>query len=274
MSKKQKSKTGSVITVRALCDRCKEVDTFHVSVRDLLPHIGGLYQFSTIHHCKTDNKEMIMNIVLDRNFSVRQTTISPFVGEMFEGRWAPEKAKDIKFLVKTVKNADQAIHGVLSGKQVIVVGENKDKVQKMVHTLELFYPGRFPSSIDWTEETIKDKKIVGTSLELGNQYNEGVIVNLETQKVLNGTPSRYCKMLLPSLLDLGSKGLISATKIKIEMLIEFARVLIELSKDPEIGANSINLIKMDVSPDAAELIIDIASGFDPSVVGIIKENWL
>ncbi len=79
LSKNQVTKDAkSVISIRALCEVCKKSNEFQISTKDLLPHIGGLYQVSTIHHC-ADNKDMIMNLVLDRNYSVRQSSVSPLL---------------------------------------------------------------------------------------------------------------------------------------------------------------------------------------------------
>ena len=120
MSKAKKGKdTKSIIAVRALCEVCKESDVFQIPVRELLPHIGGLYQVSTIHHCK-DNKEMVMTIVLDRNFAVRQSSVSPFIAERELERWSTEKVNDVRFLVKQIKDADRVVQAVLSNRVVVV----------------------------------------------------------------------------------------------------------------------------------------------------------
>ena len=55
---------------------------------------------------------------------------------------------------------------------------------------------------------------------------------------------------------------------------EFSKMLIELTKEPQIGSKAIDLVKMDVSEDAYDLIIDIVAGFDPTALEIIKEDWL
>lgn len=285
MSKSKKGKDAkSIITVRALCDQCKNVDTFQISTRDLLPHIGGLYQVSTIHHCK-DDKDMIMNIVLDRNYAVRQASVSPFVGELEtatgeeeeEEKWSTSEVADIKFLVSQVKEADKVIHAVLSSKQVIISSKNKKFVSRIVRTLKLFSPTRYPSVVEWTEKYAKDKKIIGTKPELVTQfaqYKDSVQVDLDSNKVVNGKTSIYSRTFLNKLINLEPIGIAYAAKLKIDMLIEFSKMLIELTKEPQIGAKAIELVKMDVSEDAYDLIIDIVAGFDPTALEIIKEEWL
>jgi len=285
MSKSKKGKDAkSIITVRALCDQCKNVDTFQISTRDLLPHIGGLYQVSTIHHCK-DDKDMIMNIVLDRNYAVRQASVSPFVGELEtatgeeeeEEKWSTSEVADIKFLVSQVKEADKVIHAVLSSKQVIISSKNKKFVSRIVRTLKLFSPTRYPSFVEWTEKYAKDKKIIGTKPELVTQfaqYKDSVQVDLDSNKVVNGKTSIYSRTFLNKLVNLEPIGIAYAAKLKIDMLIEFSKMLIELTKEPQIGAKAIELVKMDVSEDAYDLIIDIVAVFDPTALEIIKEEWL
>ncbi|NHK32259.1 MAG: hypothetical protein FK730_12965 [Asgard group archaeon] len=273
MSNKKGKETQSIITVRALCDICKEVDAFQIPTKELLPHFGGLYQISTIHHCK-DNKEMVMNIVLDRNFAVRQTTVSPFVAEREIDRWSKEKVSDIRFLVKQIKDSDRVVQAVLSGRLVVIASSNRTFVKRIVHTLELFSPTKFPQSIEWTTEVVKNKKIVGTSMNIARQYKNAIIVELDKNKVNNGKSSKYCQNLLQDLITLEPEGMAYAAKLKIGMLVEFAKMLIELSKEPEIGTKALNLIKRDVSDDALELIIEMVHGFDPTAIEIIKEEWL
>ncbi|MFW9924205.1 MAG: hypothetical protein ACFFDW_13050 [Candidatus Thorarchaeota archaeon] len=280
MSKTKKSKDmSSIINVRALCEQCKDVDTFQISTRDLLPHIGGLYQVSTIHHCKED-RDMIMTIVLDRNYAVRQTSVSPFVGDIDfdsadgEDKWSDEEVADVKFLVSQIKEADKVINAVLSSKQVVVVSNNVKFVRRIIHTLQLFSPEKYPQSIDWTEKTVKNKMLIGTKPDLINEYKEAIIVDLDSNKVIRGKTSLYSRKFLNSLVKLEPKGMAYAAKLKIDMLIEFSKMVIELSKESEIGPKAIELVKMDVSEDAYELILDIVAGFDPSALEIIKSNWL
>ncbi len=274
MSKPEKGKdTKYIITVRALCDICKNVDTFQIPTKDLLPHIGGLYQVSTIHHCN-DNKEMVINIVLDRNFAVRQSSVSPFVAEREIDRWSPEKVNNIRFLVKQVKEADRVVQAVLSNRTVVIASNNKTFVTKIVHTLELFSPTRFPQSVDWTDKVLEDKKIIGTSPAVAKDYKNVVLVNLDTKKVTNVKPANYCQTFLDSLVTLEPIGMAYAARLKISNLIEFAKMLIDLSKEPEIGPRAIDLVRMDVSADALELILEIVDGFDPTATQIIKENWI
>ncbi len=279
MSKSKKGKdTKSIIDVRALCDQCKNVDTFQISTRDLLPHIGGLYQVSTIHRCK-DDKEMIMNIVLDRNYAVRQASVSPFVGDFDhdsdeEEKWSTEEIADVKFLVSQVKEADKVIHAVLSSKQVVITSKNSKFVKRIVRTLQLFAPTRYPSIVEWAEKVAKNKQIIGTKPDLAKEYKNAVLVNLDTNKVLNGKASNYSRTFLNKLITLEPKGIAYAAKVKIDMMIEFSKMLIELTKEEEIGSKAIELVKMDVSEDAYDLIIDIVAGFDPTALEIIKEDWL
>ncbi|MHA1221203.1 MAG: hypothetical protein ACTSQB_05675, partial [Candidatus Heimdallarchaeota archaeon] len=249
MSKPKKGKQQSIITVRALCDICKQVDTFQIPTKELLPHIGGLYQVSTIHHCK-NNKEMVMNIVLDRHYAVRQSTVSPFVAEREIDRWSPEKVADIKFLVKQIKDSDKAVLAVLSARVVIVAGNNITFVKRIVQILELFSPTKFPQSIEWTEKVVKGKRIIGTSLTTAKEYKKAVIINLDTGKVFNSQSSIYCRKFLDDLITLEPEGMAYAARLKIAMLVEFAKMLIELSKEPEIGPRALDLVQMDVSADA------------------------
>ncbi len=271
-SKKEKDAT-SIIDVRTICNMCKKVDVYQIPVKELLPHIGGLYQVSTIHYCQ-DDKEMVMTIVLDRNLAVRQTTVSPFVSERDVDRWSPEKVADIKFLVRQIKDADRIIHGVLSGKVVVVVSTNMTFVKRIIHTLELFSPTKYPQSIDWATKKVNDMKIIGTSPNLASEYEDAVIANLDTNKIINGKPSNYSREFLEDLITLEPKGMAYAAKLKIAMLVDFAKMIIELTKEPDIGSKAIDLVRMDVSADALELILDIVHGFDPTTTEIIKEEWL
>jgi len=282
LSKNKKIKDlQSIINVRVLCNQCNEVDTFQISTRDLLPHIGGLYQVSTIHKCK-DDRDMIMNIVLDRNYAVRQSTVSPLVMDLDdeddtrdeEEKWSSDKVSDVKFLINQVKEADKVIHAVLSSKQVVVVSSNSKFVKRIIQTLKLFSPVKYPLSVDWTDKPVKDKKLIGTKPALVSEYKESVIVDLDSNKVTNGKTSIYSRSFLNSLLKIEPKAMAYAAKLKIDMLIEFSKMLIELSKEPAIGASAADLLKMDVSVDVYELIIDIVSGFDPTALEIIKSGWL
>jgi hypothetical protein len=272
-----KSKKGqnkpTMITVRAICDQCKEVDEFHISTKDLLPHIGGLYQVSTIHHCK-DDKEMVMNIVLDRNYAVRQATVSPFVGERETNRWSARRVADIKFLVETIKESDKVVRAVLSNRQVVVTGKNKTFVKRLIKTLELFSPRKYPSSIDWTEENAKDKKIIGTLPELGKKYKEAVIVNIDNNRISDTQSCSYCAHMLEYLIALDPEEMAYVARLKLDMLVDFSKMLIELSKEPGIGLKALELLQMDVSSQAFELIKEMASGFDPTALEIIREDWL
>jgi hypothetical protein len=270
--KKEKEAT-SIIDVRTMCDMCKKVDVFQIPTKELLPHIGGLYQVSTLHQCKED-KEMVMTIVLDRNHAVRQTTISPFVAEREVERWSPEKVADIKFLVKQIRDADRIFHAVLAGRVVVIASTNMTFVKRIIHTLELFSPTKYPQSIDWTTQLVKDKKIIGTTPKLAEEYKGAVIANLDTNKIANSKPSNYGREFLDDLITLEPKGMAYAARLRIAMLVEFAKMIIELSKEPDIGPKVIDLVRMDVSADALELILDIVHGFDPTTTEIIKENWL
>lgn len=271
-SKKEKD-TTSIIDVRTMCDVCKKVDVFQIPTKELLPHIGGLYQVSTIHHCKGD-KEMVMTIVLDRNHAVRQTTVSPFISEREVEKWSPKKVADIKFLVKQIRDADRIIHAVLAGRVVVIASTNMTFVKRIIQTLELFSPTKYPRSIEWTTKVAKNKKIIGTTPKMAKEYKDAVIANLDTNKVLNSKPSNYGREFLDNLITLEPKGMAYAARLKIAMLVEFAKMIIELSKEPDIGAKAIDLIKMDVSADALELILDIVHGFDPTTTEILRENWL
>lgn len=270
--KKEKEAT-SIIDVRTMCDICKKVDVFQIPTKELLPHIGGLYQVSTLHQCKED-KEMVMTIVLDRNHAVRQTTVSPFVAEREVERWSPEKVADIKFLVKQIRDADRIFHAVLAGRVVVIASTNMTFVKRIIHTLELFSPTKYPQSIDWTTQLVKDKKIIGTTPKLAEEYKGAVIANLDTNKIANSKPSNYGREFLDDLITLEPKGMAYAARLRIAMLVEFAKMIIELSKEPDIGPKVIDLVRMDVSADALELILDIVHGFDPTTTEIIKENWL
>ena len=123
----------------------------------------------------------------------------------------------------------------------------------------------------------KTKKIIGTKPELVTQfaqYKGSVQVDLDSNKVVNGKTSIYSRTFLNKLINLEPIGIAYAAKLKIDMLIEFSKMLIELTKEPQIGAKAIELVKMDVSEDAYDLIIDIVAGFDPTALEIIKEEWL
>jgi len=271
-SKKEKDAT-SIIDVRTICDICKKVDVFQIPTKELLPHIGGLYQVSTIHHCKND-KEMVMTIVLDRNLAVRQNTVSPFVSEREVERWSPEKVADIKFLVKQIRDADRIIHAVLAGRVVVIASTNITFVKRIIQTLELFSPTKYPQSIEWTTKVAKNKKIIGTTPKMVEEYKGAVIANLDTNKIMNSKPPNYGREFLDDLITLEPKGMAYAARLKTAMLVEFAKMIIELSKEPDIGAKAIDLVKMDVSADALELILDIVHGFDPTTTEILRENWL
>ncbi|NHJ31966.1 MAG: hypothetical protein FK732_03800 [Asgard group archaeon] len=274
MSKSKKEKdAASIIDVRTICNICKKVDVFSIPTKELLPHIGGLYQVSTIHNCK-DDKEMVMTIVLDRNLAVRQTTVSPFVAEREVERWSPEKVADIKFLVKQIRDADRVIHAILASKVVVITSTNMTFVKRIVHTLELFSPTKYPQSIEWATKKVKNKKIIGTSPKLAKEYKDAVVVNLDTNKIINSKPSNYGREFLEDLITLEPKGMAYAARLKIAMLVDFAKMIIELSKEPEIGSKSLDLVRMDVSADALELILDIVHGFDPTTTEIIRESWL
>ena len=274
MSKVKKGKdTDSIITIRSLCNVCKEVDTFQFSAKDLLPHIGGLYQVSTIHHCK-DDKDMIMNIILDRNHAVRQSTVSPFIAEIEESRWSPDRVKDIKILAKDFKDSDKVINAILSSKLVVVAGNKPVEVKRIVEILELFSPRKYPLSEYWSEKVIKNKKIIGTNTKLANSYKDAIIVDIIEKRIIGGKSSLYCEVLIENLMNIDPKGMAYAAKLKIDMLVEYAKMLIELSKRKEIGSKALDLVKMDVSEDALVLIQDIVEGFDPTALEIIKENWL
>ena len=136
---KKAKETPSIISLRTICERCKLVDTFQIPTKELLPHFGGLYQVSTIHHCK-DGKEMVMTIVIDRNFAVRQASVSPFVSDRAVNRWSPDRVKERRFFVNKIKDSDKVISAVFAGKIVVVVGNNMTFVKRMVHILELFSP--------------------------------------------------------------------------------------------------------------------------------------
>ena len=265
--------TKSVISVRALCEVCKKSDEFQISTKDLLPHIGGLYQVSTIHHC-ADNKDMIMNLVLDRNYAVRQSSVSPFVAEVEDNKWLPERVKDISFLMKQIKDADRVVQAILSNRQVVIASNNRSYVKRIVNTLDLFSPTKYSSIVEWIEEVDLSKKIIGTTTNFISEYKDAVVVNLDTNKITNGKTSRYCRDLLEYLISLEPEGMAYAARLKIAMLVEFARMLAELIKEPEIGQKAIDLVKMDVSADAYELIVDILSGFDPLALEIVKDSWL
>ena len=278
-SKKGKD-VKSIISIRALCTQCNEVDTFQISTRDLLPHIGGLYQISTIHHCK-DDKDMIMNIVLDRNHAVRQTTVSPLVVDLEEEeaktdaeKWSTDKVADVKFLVNQVKESDKVIHAVLSSKQVVVTSSNSKFAKRIIQTLTLFSPVKYPMVIDWTDKVVNNKMIIGTKPNLAQEYKDAVIVDLDNNKVINGKTSLYSRDFLNTLIKIEPKAMAYAAKLKIDMLIEFSKMLIELSKESGIGQSATDLIKMDVSPDVYDLIIDIVGGFDPTALEIVKSSWL
>ena len=278
-SKKGKD-SKSIINIRALCNQCNEVDTFQISTRDLLPHIGGLYQISTIHHCK-DDKDMIMNIVLDRNHAVRQTTVSPLVmdledeeAKMDSEKWSTDKVADVKFLVNQLKEADKVIHAVLSSKQVVVTSSNSKFAKRIIQTLTLFSPVKYPLVIEWTDKVVKNKMIIGTKPNMANEYKDAVIVDLDNNKVINGKTSLYSRDFLNTLIKIEPKAMAYAAKLKIDMLIEFSKMLIELSKESAIGQSATDLIKMDVSPDVYDLIIDIVGGFDPTALEIVKSSWL
>ena len=202
MSKSKKEKeTSTIIDVRTMCDMCKKVDVFQIPTKELLPHIGGLYQVSTLHRCK-DDKEMVMTIVLDRNLAVRQTTVSPFVAEREVERWSPEKVTDIKFLVKQIRDADRIIHAVLAGRVVVIVSTNMTFVKRIIHTLELFSPTKYPQSVEWTTKVVKDMKIIGTSPAFAEEYKGAVIANLDTNKITNSKPSNYGREFLDDLITL------------------------------------------------------------------------
>ncbi|MHA1125598.1 MAG: hypothetical protein ACTSO7_07020 [Candidatus Heimdallarchaeota archaeon] len=274
MSKSKNTKEKkSVISVRALCEVCKKSDEFQISTKDLLPHIGGLYQVSTIHHC-AENKDMIMNLVLDRNYAVRQSSVSPFVAEVEDNKWLPERVKDIGFLVRTIKDADRVVHAVLANKQVIIASNNRSYAKRIVNTLDLFSPTKYSSIIEWTENVNPSKKIIGTTPKFVSSYKGAVTVNLDKNKTNNGKSSNYCRDLLEYLITLEPEGMAYAARLKIAMLVEFAKMLAELIKEPDIGQKAIDLVKMDVSADAYELIVDILSGFDPNALEIVKDSWL
>ncbi|MHA1245133.1 MAG: hypothetical protein ACTSP7_11240, partial [Candidatus Heimdallarchaeota archaeon] len=186
MSKNTGTKDAkSAISVRALCDVCKKSDEFQISTKDLLPHIGGLYQVSTIHHC-TDNKDMIMSLVLDRNYAVRQSSVSPFVAEVEDNKWLPERVKDISFLMNKVKDADRLVHAVLSNEQVVIVSNNRSYVKRIVNTLDLFSPTKYSSIAEWIEEVDLSKKIIGTTHKFVGSYKGALIVNLDNNRISGG----------------------------------------------------------------------------------------
>ena len=98
--------------------------------------------------------------------------------------------------------------------------------------------------------------------------------HLNPIKSNSGKSSPYSRDFLDLLIQLDPKGMASAAQLKIDMLIEFAKILIELTKSKGIGPKGIELVKMDVSPKAYELIVDIVAGFDPTAIEIIKSDWL
>jgi hypothetical protein len=278
LSKKKKTNTkkdesGSIITVRAICDRCNRVETLSVSTRDLLPHRGGLYQISTMHPCQND-EEMIMTVVLDQNYAVRQTITTPFISEKKDDKWSLNVAKDFKYFVKNIKETDKALQAILTDKTVVIIGDDPDIVRRITRTLSLFSPRKFPLVTHWTEEYVKRKKIIGTTPEIAKQYSEAILVDLQKKVVLNGVESPYCKELIDNLINLEPGGFITAAQIKIEMLIEFAKMLILLSKNKDIGARAIDQVKMDVSPNALQIILEVVAGYDPEAGRILREDWL
>ncbi|MEA2071050.1 MAG: hypothetical protein U9O98_07140 [Asgard group archaeon] len=271
----QKStETSSIITVRALCNRCNKTDEFQISTKELLPHVGGLYQVSTIHHCP-DDKKMIMSIILDRNYSVRQATVSPLVHDMEEDKFLPQQIAELEFLTKKVNQTDEIIHAALCSKQIIVAGDKKEIVKKLVRLIDLFTPTKYTATIEWSTKVEKDKRIIGTKVELTKKYDDKtVIVDLEKNKVFNGKSCPYCQSFIDDLLALEPEVRAYAANLKIEMLVNFARMLIEFSKRAKIGSQALDLIRNDVSQEALDLIEDIVAGFDPTALEIIREDWL
>ncbi|MFX0090646.1 MAG: hypothetical protein ACFFBD_02695 [Candidatus Hodarchaeota archaeon] len=133
---------------------------------------------------------------------------------------------------------DKVVFALLSQRQIIFVGENKEEVEQTISALLAFYP--HPSVTLWSKYP-EDHLLVGTHPYVLPHYDResALVVDLETNQVHEGEKNTFCAELMEETKQIAQQSSIYDAKLsfltKVSSLFELIKSLLIIfaSKDEE-----------------------------------------
>ncbi len=162
------------------------------------------------------------------------------------------------------EDMDKLLYALLSHKKVVILGE-REKVEPLVAIILNFIP--IPSFLLWSE-TPASHALVGHPPSVDKKYlMDAVIVDLNSERILNGTSNKFCKQLLEETVQIGR---FSPSDARIYLQTKLSAIYIVISQlidgfhDPrESIQRNIEHLYLNREKDEREFILEITKELNP-----------
>ncbi|HUU78137.1 MAG TPA: hypothetical protein VMX55_07290 [candidate division Zixibacteria bacterium] len=253
------------------CDKCHKSIEVSIKRSDRNSAIGGIFRIVIIHQCLTE--KIVIMFFFDDFFVLRQKVSIPVSNsdlkeEDYLDRASLKNTKKFagfKFLYKRLRSDfAKAIFGVLVGQQIVIAGEEHE-VKASCIAISSFTEHRISFIDDWTQDR-SDADIVGTQTAFIGLYPEAVIIDLETQKVLNGSLNLYCANLIEELMQSkNEKEYEKKIQDTINLLLTYTQEYSVVLNTDEASDFLTSLAIDGIEQDLLEIILALTAQINPNV---------
>ncbi|MHA2298349.1 MAG: hypothetical protein ACXAEU_08070 [Candidatus Hodarchaeales archaeon] len=181
------------------------------------------------------------------------------------------------YLVATIKKGiDGIVYSLIVDKPVIVIGD-KTSTSQLIGSLEILVPHKFVRKIEHSMIYINPREadIIGVNEELSRYYStkDYVVINLRKGKAEGPYKSKYIQDVFKGLKKLDDEQeAIKVIENEISKALSSANHLVEICNVPNPSKEKINNFKKQVPPDIFDLIIAIATSYNPVIAEHVKRN--
>ncbi|MBD3191073.1 MAG: hypothetical protein GF308_10535 [Candidatus Heimdallarchaeota archaeon] len=262
------------------CDKCSNFIEVPIRKSDINTAVGGIFRIVAIHQC--NNERVALFLFFDKHLSLRQKVVSQVtVTDLQEGELLDraslsfvKKHATVKYLYKKFnEEISQIIFGTIIGQQIVIIGE-KTTVEPVVECLTLFTPHRKTFAETWTEETT-DADILGTTKEMQEEYWNSLIVNLEKNRIINGTKNDFCLKLVNKILELDDPE--KAPEIieeEISRILNYVKGYSGIENIEEAETYFTALALDGIDQDLLEIILPLGAQLNPYIASYYRKGHL
>ncbi|MFW9992749.1 MAG: hypothetical protein ACFFD4_11935 [Candidatus Odinarchaeota archaeon] len=188
------------------------------------------------------------------------------------------KEGSVDFLLKTVKKGlDGVIYSLVVEKPIIVFGHHAE-VPLVVGSLELLVPFKILRKIDYTMTYVdpRDADIIGMDERLVKYYsvkdNHITLINVKKGKAEGPFKSKYISNFIKELQKVDEQQARLLIEREISKALSSANKLIEICNVANPSREEISGFKKNIEPDVMELILAIATNYNPVIADHVKSE--
>lgn len=179
-----------------------------------------------------------------------------------------------RLLELDIKNLDQGIFNIITGRPVAILGKQPEDVRSLITALPIFAPNREKFNVvAWVTDEIPEADIFGTNYELLEDLVERRYcrISLHKMKVFGGRSNRFCKALLEEVRNADVSEKYETIENRVNWLMKQVAYVTTLASDPD-QRIKLSKITKDLDRDLIYLIHELMERSSTEVASDLEKK--